>query len=62
MSTQINIDKYSSNPSGFLNRLYTQTNSSTPLDVELDTMVIDYETLSSADKKKIDDLINVFNN
>jgi hypothetical protein len=31
MSTQINIDKYSSNPSGFLNRLYTQTNSSTPV-------------------------------
>ena len=31
MSTQINIDRYSSNPSGFLNRLYTQTNSSIPV-------------------------------
>jgi len=30
--------------------------------VELDTMVIDYETLSLVDKKKIDDLVNVFNN
>lgn len=39
-----------------------EANRVTPLDVELDTMVIDYETLSSADKKKIDDLINVFNN
>ena len=31
MSTQIYIDRYSLNPSGFLNRLYTQTNSSTPV-------------------------------
>ena len=31
MSTEINIDRYSSNPSGFLNRLYTQTSSSTPV-------------------------------
>jgi hypothetical protein len=46
-----------------LNAPYSlEANRVTPLDVELDTMVIDYETLSSADKKKIDDLINVFNN
>ena len=31
MSTQIYIDRYSLNPSGFLNGLYTQTNSSTPV-------------------------------
>ena len=31
MSTEIYIDNYSSNPSGFINRLYTQTSSSTPV-------------------------------
>ena len=31
MSTEITIDRYSSNPSGFINRLYTQTSSSTPV-------------------------------
>jgi hypothetical protein len=31
MSTQIYIDKYASNPNGYLSRLYTQTNSSTPV-------------------------------
>jgi hypothetical protein len=31
MSTNINIDKYSLNPSGFINRLFTQTSSSTPV-------------------------------
>jgi hypothetical protein len=31
MSTHIDIDSYSSNPSGYLSRLYTQTNSSTPV-------------------------------
>ena len=31
MSTEINIDKYSLNPSGFINRIYTQTSSSTPV-------------------------------
>lgn len=31
MSTQIYIDKYASNPYGYLSRLYTQTNSSTPI-------------------------------
>jgi hypothetical protein len=31
MSTKITIDRYSSNPSGFINRLYTQTSSSTPV-------------------------------
>ena len=31
MSTQIDIDKYSQNPFGYLSRLYTQTNSSTPV-------------------------------
>jgi hypothetical protein len=46
-----------------LNAPYSlEANRVTPLDVELDTMVIDYETLSLVDKKKIDDLVNVFNN
>lgn len=31
MSTHIDIDSYASNPSGYLSRLYTQTNSSTPV-------------------------------
>ena len=31
MSTHIHIDKYSQNPFGYLSRLYTQTNSSTPV-------------------------------
>ena len=31
MSTNIHIDRYSSNPYGFLSRLYTQTSSSTPI-------------------------------
>ena len=31
MSTEINIDRYSSNPLGFLGKLYTQTNSSIPI-------------------------------
>ena len=31
MGTEINIDRYSLNPSGFINRLYTQTSSSTPV-------------------------------
>jgi len=31
MSTKIEIDKYSQNPLGYLSRLYTQTNSSTPI-------------------------------
>jgi len=31
MSTSIYIDKYASNPYGYLSRLYTQTNSSTPV-------------------------------
>ena len=31
MSTTIYIDKYSQNPNGYLSRLYTQTNSSTPV-------------------------------
>ena len=31
MSTEINIDRYSSNPSGFLSKLYTQTSSSAPI-------------------------------
>lgn len=31
MSTRIDIDKYSQNPLGYLSRLYTQTNSSTPV-------------------------------
>jgi hypothetical protein len=31
MSTTIEIDKYSKNPSGYLSRLYTQTNSSAPI-------------------------------
>lgn len=31
MSTTIYIDKYSQNPYGYLSRLYTQTNSSTPV-------------------------------
>jgi len=31
MGTQIYIDKYSQNPYGYLSRLYTQTNSSTPV-------------------------------
>ena len=31
MSTAIYIDKYSQNPFGYLSRLYTQTNSSTPI-------------------------------
>jgi len=31
MSTDIHIDRYSSNPYGFLSRLYTQTNSSVPV-------------------------------
>lgn len=31
MSTLIQVDKYVSNPYGYLSRLYTQTNSSTPV-------------------------------
>ena len=31
MGTEINIDRYSLNPSGFINRIYTQTSSSTPV-------------------------------
>lgn len=31
MPTHIDIDKYSQNPFGYLSRLYTQTNSSTPV-------------------------------
>ena len=31
MGTEIHIDRYSLNPSGFINRLYTQTSSSTPV-------------------------------
>lgn len=31
MPTKIEIDKYSQNPFGYLSRLYTQTNSSTPI-------------------------------
>ena len=31
MGTEIHIDRYSLNPSGFINRLYTQTSSSTPI-------------------------------
>lgn len=31
MSTSIHIDRYSLNPYGYLSRLYTQTNSSTPV-------------------------------
>jgi hypothetical protein len=31
MSTQIHLDRYSSNPNGYLSRLYTQNNSSTPV-------------------------------
>lgn len=31
MSTIIQVDKYVSNPYGYLSRLYTQTNSSTPI-------------------------------
>lgn len=31
MSTLIQVDKYISNPYGYLSRLYTQTNSSTPI-------------------------------
>jgi hypothetical protein len=31
MSTNIHIDRYSQNPYGYLSRLYTQTNSSTPV-------------------------------
>jgi hypothetical protein len=31
MPTHIEIDKYSQNPFGYLSRLYTQTNSSTPI-------------------------------
>ena len=31
MSTHIDMDSYASNPSGYLSRLYTQTNSSTPV-------------------------------
>lgn len=31
MSTRIDIDKYTQNPFGYLSRLYTQTNSSTPV-------------------------------
>lgn len=31
MSTYIDVDSYVSNPSGYLSRLYTQTNSSTPV-------------------------------
>lgn len=31
MSTNIYIDKYSQNPNGYLSRVYTQTNSSTPV-------------------------------
>jgi hypothetical protein len=32
MSTFIETDSYASNPSGYLSRLYTQTNSSTPVE------------------------------
>jgi hypothetical protein len=46
-----------------LNTPYSlEANRVTPLDVELDTMIIDYEILSLDDKKKIDDLVKIFNN
>lgn len=42
MSTSIYIDKYTQNPYGYLSRLYTQTNSSTPItNTTVETSLLD---------------------
>lgn len=42
MSTTIYIDKYTQNPHGYLSRLYTQTNSSTPItNTTVETSLLD---------------------
>lgn len=42
MSTRIDIDKYTQNPFGYLSRLYTQTNSSTPItNTTVETSLLD---------------------
>lgn len=42
MSTSIYIDKYVSNPYGYLSRLYTQTNTSTPItNTTIETSLLD---------------------
>lgn len=42
MSTSIYIDKYVSNPYGYLSRLYTQTNTSTPItNTTVETSLLD---------------------
>jgi hypothetical protein len=42
MSTNIHLDRYSSNPNGYLSRLYTQTNSSIPVtNTTVETSLLD---------------------